>query len=156
MFLLEAWNENTLTVGNRGFMGSVNWLAISNGSSTASRPGQPTQATTRQASTYMVRALNQPEAKTGRAYHALHGSVVLAKKVVASPTAPAAGTTRYYSGCSTSGQKSIKSTQDFPVDSGSALSWAPAGRSTRQQLWQLKVGTTNLTESSPDFITPGQ
>ena len=152
LFLPEAkeWNKRTLTVGNSGFVGGVNWLAMGDGlkygfASVSTDTGHNSTGID------MAWALNKPESKTDWAYRALHGSVVLAKKIVGSYYDEQIRY-NYYSGCSTGGRQGIKSAQDFPEDFDGVLAGAPAWWSTHQQLWQLKVGAVNLPETSPGFI----
>lgn len=152
LFLPEAdeWNKRTLTVGNSGFVGGVNWLAMGDGlkygfASMSTDTGHNSTGID------MAWALNKPEAKKNWSYRALHGSVVLAKKIVGSYYDENIRY-NYYSGCSTGGRQGIKSAQDFPEDFDGVLAGAPAWWSTHQQLWQLKVGAVNLPETSPSFI----
>lgn len=134
LFLPEAkeWNKRTLTVGNSGFVGGVNWLAMGDGlkygfASVSTDTGHNSTGID------MAWALNRPESKTDWAYRALHGSVVLAKKIVNSYYDEQIRY-NYYSGCSTGGRQGIKSAQDFPEDFDGVLAGAPAWWSTHQQL----------------------
>ncbi|KAH7028799.1 tannase and feruloyl esterase [Microdochium trichocladiopsis] len=154
VFLPQDWNQRTLTVGNGGFMGGINWLAMGDGLKYGFA-AMSTDTGHNSTGIDMAWALNQPEAKADWAYRALHGSVVLTKKLVAAYYR-SDNRYNYYSGCSTGGRQGIKSAQDFPDDFDGVLAGSPAWWSTHQQLWQLKVGAVNLPETSPAYIPPSQ
>ncbi|KAK8131972.1 hypothetical protein PG999_000145 [Apiospora kogelbergensis] len=147
------WNGRFLAVGNGGFSGGVNWIEMGVGA----RYGFATMSTdTGHNSTGqdMSWALGRPEAKKDWAGRSLHGSTVLAKKIIEGYYSGTALQRSYYSGCSTGGRQGIKSAQDYPEDFDGILAGAPAWWSTRQQLWQLKVGAINLPEDSLGYIPP--
>lgn len=151
LMLPDAWNARFLAVGNGGFSGGVNWQEMGVGA----RYGFATMSTdTGHNSTGqdMTWALGNQEAKKDWAGRSLHGSTVVAKKIVEGYYANKTLERSYYSGCSTGGRQGIKSAQDHPQDFDGILAGAPAWWSTRQQLWQLKVGAINLPEDSPGFI----
>ncbi|KAK8080188.1 hypothetical protein PG997_008006 [Apiospora hydei] len=153
LMLPNVWNARFLAVGNGGFSGGVNWQEMGVGA----RYGFATMSTdTGHNSTGqdMTWALGNPEAKKDWAGRSLHGSTVIAKKIVEGYYSGTALERSYYSGCSTGGRQGIRSAQDYPEDFDGILAGAPAWWSTRQQLWQLKVGAINLPEDSPVYIPP--
>lgn len=153
LMLPDVWNARFLAVGNGGFSGGVNWQEMGVGA----RYGFATMSTdTGHNSTGqdMTWALGNHEAKKDWAGRSLHGSTVVAKKIVEGYYAGKTLERSYYSGCSTGGRQGIKSAQDYPEDFDGVLAGAPAWWSTRQQLWQLKVGAINLPKDSPGFIPP--
>ncbi|KAK8043862.1 ferulic acid Esterase/Feruloyl esterase [Apiospora phragmitis] len=138
LMLPDVWNARFLAVGNGGFSGGVNWQGMGVGA----RYGFATMST------------DTGHNSTGQDM-TLHGSTVVAKKIVEGYYAGTAALERsYYSGCSTGGRQGIKSAQDYPEDFDGILAGAPAWWPTRQQLWQLKVGAINLPEDGPGYIPP--
>ncbi|KAF9882456.1 feruloyl esterase b precursor [Colletotrichum karsti] len=150
LFLPETWNQRFLAVGNGGFSGGINWYAMGTGV----KYGFATISTStghNSTSQDMSWALNNNETKADWAGRSLHGSTVLAKKIVEGFYGNAANKS-YYSGCSTGGRQGVKSAQAHPEDFDGILAGAPAWMSTSQQLWQLKVGAINLPEDGPGYL----
>ena len=96
-------------------------------------------------------ALNAPEKRTDFGYRAMHGSVALAKSIVASYYGSNA-TYNYYSGCSTGGRQGLKEIEMFPDDFHGALIGAPAWWTSHLQTWTVKVALYNLPTTASHHI----
>ncbi|MCV5073222.1 tannase/feruloyl esterase family alpha/beta hydrolase, partial [Escherichia coli] len=70
-------------------------------------------------------AINQPEKKTDWGWRALHGTVMLGKKLTAAYYGSDI-TYSYYSGCSTGGRQGLREIQEFPDSFDGVLVGAPA------------------------------
>lgn len=152
IFLPDDWNRRFLTVGNGGFAGGINWLAMADGPSY----GFATVSTdTGHSGNFldMSFALNSVERKADWGWRALHESVVLGKRIVAGYYGGAASFS-YYTGCSTGGRQGMKEVQMFPDDFDGVMAGAPSWWTTHQQTWQLEVGLINLPENTSHYIPP--
>lgn len=95
-------------------------------------------------------ALNK-ESVTDWGYRAMHGSVVVAKEIVAAYYGSKA-TWNYYSGCSTGGRQGLKEVEMFPEDFDGVLAGAPAWWTSHLQTWTVKMGLYNSPNSSAHHI----
>jgi feruloyl esterase len=104
-----TYNQRFMTTGNTGFGGGINWPAMgtfvqygfasmSTNSGHSSGAGDASWA------------LNNPEALTDWGYRAMHGSVVVAKKVIAAYYGSSISYS-YYSACSGGGRQGLKEVQ---------------------------------------------
>ena len=96
-------------------------------------------------------ALNNAQAQVDWGYRAMHGSVVLAKELIASYYGRSISYS-YYSGCSTGGRQGLKEVQMFPEDFDGVLAGAPAWWTTHLQTWTVKVGLYNLPNDGANHI----
>ncbi|KAL2014821.1 hypothetical protein VTN00DRAFT_2346 [Thermoascus crustaceus] len=132
LFLPEKWNGRFLAVGNSGFAGGVNWADVGFGA----RYGFATMSTdTGHSSTALDAswAENAPEKFIDWGYRAMHGSVVMAKKL-----------TRSFMG--------LIEAEMFPDDFDGIIAGAPAWWTVHLQLWNMKVGMYNLPQGAPHHI----
>ena len=104
-----TYNKRFMTTGNTGFGGGINWPAMgtfvqygfasmSTNSGHSSGAGDASWA------------LNNPEALADWGYRAMHGSVVVAKKVIAAYYGSSISYS-YYSACSGGGRQGLKEVQ---------------------------------------------
>lgn len=101
LLLPDTWNDRFFAVGNGGYSGGINWVAMGTGV----KYGFATMSTDTGHNSEggdASWALNSPEKLIDWGYRAMHGSVVLAKQVTATYYANPL-TFSYYSGCSTGG-----------------------------------------------------
>ena len=152
LFLPQEWNNRFLAVGNGGFAGGINWLDMAAGAGY----GFATISTdTGHNSTSGDGrwAYQDEEARENWGYRALHGSVEIAKKVVAGYYGSEAEW-NYYSGCSTGGRQGLKEVQMFPDDFHGVLAGAPAWWTTHLQTWTVQVAKVNLPTTAEYHIPP--
>lgn len=152
LFLPDDWNARFLTVGNGGFAGGINWLAMADGppygfASMSTDTGHSGNFLD------MSFALHSEERKADWGWRAMHMSVVLAKEVVAAYYG-AAPSYSYYTGCSTGGRQGMKEVQMFPEDFDGVMAGCPSWWTTHQQTWQLEIGLINLPENTSHYIPP--
>ncbi|KAF7190265.1 putative feruloyl esterase B-1 [Pseudocercospora fuligena] len=141
IFLPTVWNERTLTVGNGGLAGGVNWIDMGTGvkyghaviSTDTGHNGTTTQA---------AWAYNNTKAQTNWGWRALHESVVYGKQIIESfyDKAPVY---HYYQVCSTGGRQGFKEAEMFPDDFDGVIAGAPAWWTSHQQIWQFWTGYIN-------------
>ena len=84
-------------------------------------------------------------------WRALHGSVVLAKKLVGAYYEKEADHS-YYSGCSTGGRQGLRELQQFPDSFDGALIGAPAWDPTLMNSYVTQVGLYNLPVEDPRHV----
>lgn len=152
LFLPDDWNSRFLAVGNGGFAGGINWLAMGDGLPY----GFATMSTdTGHTGDFldMSFALNSSERKADWGYRAMHESIVLAKAVVASYYA-SPPVYSYYTGCSTGGRQGLKEVQMYPDEFDGVMAGCPSWWTTHQQTWQLEIGLINLPENTSHYIPP--
>lgn len=99
-------------------------------------------------------ALNKPETIIDWGYRSMHGSTVLAKRIVDAYYG-SKHKYAYYSGCSTGGRQGLKEVQMYPEDFNGVLAGAPAWWTTHLQNWHMKNGLNNLPVKGPNQI-PGE
>ncbi|PSR80628.1 putative ferulic acid Esterase/Feruloyl esterase [Coniella lustricola] len=152
LFLPDDWNSRFLAVGNGGFAGGINWLAMGDGppygfASMSTDTGHTGDFLD------MSFALNSTERKADWGYRALHESIVMAKAIVGSyyGSAPAYS---YYTGCSTGGRQAMKEVQMYPDEFDGVMAGCPSWWTTHQQTWQLEIGLINLPENTSHYIPP--
>ena len=145
-----TYNQRFMTTGNTGFGGGINWpgmgtyvqygfASMSTGDGHSSGAGSASWA------------LNDPEAVLDWDYRAMHGSVVVAKQLVAAYY----GTSiqySYYSACSNGGRQGLKEVQRFPEDFNGVIAGAPPWQLTHLHPWVVQIGIWNLPESGANRI----
>ncbi|KAJ5108253.1 tannase and feruloyl esterase [Penicillium angulare] len=124
MFLPTEWNGRTLTVGNGGLAGGVNWVDMGTGvkyghavfSTDTGHNSSTTDATW---------AYQNIQSQTNWGWKALHETVVHGKSITESyyQTKPSYN---YYQGCSTGGRQGFKEAEIFPYDFDGVIAGAPA------------------------------
>ncbi|KAK0648950.1 Tannase/feruloyl esterase [Cercophora newfieldiana] len=146
----EQWKGRFLAVGNRGFAGGINWIDMAPGPHYGAA-SMSTDTGHNSTTTETSWALNNPQSRTDWGWRAMHGSIVLAKALVASyyhrPIYYS-----YYSGCSTGGRQGLREIQQFPSSFDGALIGAPAWWTTHLYPYLTYAGTLNLPVSSPHHI----
>ncbi|KAJ6021303.1 tannase and feruloyl esterase [Penicillium herquei] len=141
LFLPKNWNQRTLTVGNGGLAGGVNWVDMGTGvkyghavfSTDTGHNGTSTDATW---------AYQNPQSQKNWGWRALHQTVVYGKNITEAfyNSKPAYN---YYQGCSTGGRQGFKEAQTFPDDFDGVIAGAPAWWTSHQQIWQAWLGYVN-------------
>ena len=160
LFLPQVWNVRTMTAGNGGLGGGINWPDM--GSFThygfAAISTDTGHVSTAIDSTW---ALNKPESIIDWGYRAMHGSVVLGKQVIEAYYASGGSTNttgkiayNYYASCSTGGRQGLKEVQRFPEDFDGIAVGAPAWWTTHLQTWTEHLGILNLPTTSSSHIPP--
>ena len=96
-------------------------------------------------------ALNNPEAVLDWDYRAMHGSVVVAKQVIAAYYGSSIAYS-YYSACSGGGRQGLKEVQMYPNDFDGVVAGSPPWQLTHLHPWALQVGKWNLPESGSNRI----
>jgi feruloyl esterase len=145
-----TYNQRFMTTGNTGFGGGINWPAMgtfvqygfasmSTGSGHSSGAGDASWA------------LNNPEALTDWGYRAMHGSVVVAKQVIAAYYSTSIKYS-YYSACSGGGRQGLKEVQLYPSDFNGVVVGAPPWWLTHLHSWVVQVGKWNLPQSGVNRI----
>ncbi|KAK4192336.1 tannase and feruloyl esterase-domain-containing protein [Podospora australis] len=151
LFLPEEWNLRLLVVGNGGFAGGINWLDMAAGP----RYGMASLSTDTGHSSNVTDtswALGEPEKKTDWGWRALHGSLVLGKKLVSHYYSGNSLAYTYYNGCSTGGRQGLKELQVFPDSFDGALIGAPAWWPTHLNTWLAQIGWYNFPVDDPKHI----
>ncbi|PSR94019.1 Tannase/feruloyl esterase [Coniella lustricola] len=141
VFLPNAWNSRTLTVGNGGLAGGVDWVDMGTGV----RYGHAVISSDLGHNSSTIDAswaYNDTAAQENWGWRALHESVVLGKEIIQAyyETAPSY---HYYQGCSTGGRQGFKEAQMFPEDFDGVIAGAPAWWTSHQQIWQFWLGYVN-------------
>ena len=145
LFLPQTWNARTMTAGNGGLGGGINWPDMG----AFSHYGFAAIATdTGHVSNFSdgTWALNRPESIIDWGYRAMHGSVVLGKQVIeayyGNGTNATTGTIayNYYASCSTGGRQGLKEIQQYPEDFDGIAIGAPAWWTTHLQTWTEHLG----------------
>lgn len=152
VFLPDDWKQRFLAVGNGGFAGGINWLAMADGPPY----GFASMSTdTGHNGTFldMSFALNSTERKVDWGHRAMHESVVMAKAIVSSYYGSAPSYS-YFTGCSTGGRQAMKEVEMYPEDFDGVMAGCPSWWTTHQQTWQLEVGLINLPENTSHYIPP--
>ena len=160
LFLPQEWNARTMTAGNGGLGGGINWPDM--GSFThygfAAISTDTGHVSTSTDGTW---ALNNPESIIDWGYRAMHGSVVLGKQVIEAYYGNGSGTNaagkiayNYYASCSTGGRQGLKEIQQYPEDFDGIAVGAPAWWTTHLQTWTEHLGILNLPVTSPSHIPP--
>ncbi|KAI5369484.1 Putative tannase/feruloyl esterase, alpha/Beta hydrolase [Septoria linicola] len=152
LFLPENWNGRFLAVGNGGFSGGINWLDAAAGvgygfASMSTDTGHSS------VSSDLSWALNEPEKQIDFGYRAMHGSVVLAKEIVAAYHGTNSSYS-YYSGCSTGGRQGLKDIELYPEDFNGVLAGAPAWWTAHLQTWTVRLALYNLPTTAEHHIPP--
>ncbi|KAJ4382490.1 hypothetical protein N0V85_008590, partial [Neurospora sp. IMI 360204] len=151
LFLPTEWSGRFLAVGNGGFAGGINWLDMAPGthygmatvSSDLGHNGSATDTSW---------ALKQPEKKTDWGWRALHGTVVLGKKLTAAYYDGCDITYSYYSGCSTGGRQGLREIQEFPDSFDGVLVGAPAWWTSHLNNYITQLGMYNLPNTTDYYI----
>ncbi|TVY27482.1 putative feruloyl esterase B-1 [Lachnellula hyalina] len=147
-----TYNGRFMTTGNTGFGGGINWPAMgtfvqygfasmSTGSGHNSGAGDASWA------------INNTEALTDWGYRAMHGSVVVAKEIVAAYYGSSAQYS-YYSACSGGGRQGLKEVQLYPEDFDGVVAGSPPWWLTHLHTWVVQIGMWNLPESGKNRIPP--
>lgn len=152
LFLPDEWNERFLAVGNGGFAGGINWHDMGAGVSYGFA-SMSTDTGHNSTAIDLSWALNDPESQSDFGWRAMHGSIMLAKDVVAQYYSKNPEYS-YYSGCSTGGRQGFKEAELFPETFDGLLVGAPAWYTAHLQPWTTKIATHNLPESDPKHIEP--
>ncbi|TVY87427.1 putative feruloyl esterase B-1 [Lachnellula willkommii] len=145
-----TYNGRFMTTGNTGFGGGINWPALgifvqygfasmSTGSGHNSGAGDATWA------------INNTEALTDWGYRAMHGSVVVAKEVIAAYYGSSVQYS-YYSACSGGGRQGLKEVQLYPEDFNGVVAGSPPWWLTHLHTWVVQIGMSNLPESGANRI----
>lgn len=150
LFLPDSWNARFLAVGNGGFAGGINWLDMAAGVGYGFA-SMSTDTGHNSTSIDLTWAANAPEKQIDFGYRAMHGSVELAKQIVAAYYGCGIDYS-YYSGCSTGGRQGLKEVQMFPDDFDGALVGAPAWWSTHLSPATTWQGLYNLPVEDPKHI----
>jgi hypothetical protein len=150
IFLPADWNSRFLAVGNGGFAGGINWMAMGSGV----RYGHSVISTDtghNSTSGDVTWALNNKEKQLDFGFRAIHGSVQLGKMM----TKAYYGTNitySYYSGGSTGGRQGLKEAQFDPTSFDGMIIGAPAWWTSHLQTWTTKVAMYNLPLSAANSI----
>ena len=99
-------------------------------------------------------ALNQPEKKTDWGWRALHGTVVLGKKLTAAYYNGCKISYSYYSGCSTGGRQGLREIQEFPDSFDGVLVGAPAWWTSHLNTYITQLGLYNLPNTTDSYLSP--
>ena len=160
LFLPQEWNARTMTAGNGGLGGGINWPDMGG----FTHYGFAAISTdTGHVSTVIdgTWGLNNPESIIDWGYRAMHGSVVLGKQVIEAYYSGGSGsndtgkiTYSYYAGCSTGGRQGLKEIQEYPEDFDGIVIGAPAWWTTHLLAWMEHLGILNLPLTSPSHIPP--
>ncbi|KAJ5714499.1 tannase and feruloyl esterase [Penicillium malachiteum] len=148
LFLPKNWNQRTLTVGNGGLAGGVDWVdmvMLSYKKGTGVKYGHAVFSTDtghNGTSTDATWAYQNPQSQTNWGWRALHETVVYGKNITEAfyNAKPAYN---YYQGCSTGGRQGFKEAQMFPDDFDGVIAGAPAWWTSHQQIWQAWLGYVN-------------
>ncbi|KAI0473536.1 putative ferulic acid Esterase/Feruloyl esterase [Xylariaceae sp. FL0804] len=146
-----GWNGRFLAVGNGGFAGGINWLDMGAGAGYGFA-AMSTDTGHNSTAADLSWGYEQPQKQIDFGWRAMHGSVELAKDLVAAYYGSDAAYS-YYSGCSTGGRQGLKEVEMFPDDFDGALVGAPAWWTTHLQTWTIKVARYNLPETA-DYHIP--
>ncbi|KAK3388475.1 hypothetical protein B0T20DRAFT_457128 [Sordaria brevicollis] len=152
IFLPNEWTGRFLAVGNGGFAGGINWLDMAPGThyhmaTVSSDLGHNSSATD------TSWAINAPEKKTDWGWRALHGTVVLGKKLTASYYNVPKVSYSYYSGCSTGGRQGLREIQEFPDSFDGVLIGAPAWWTSHLNNYITQIGMYNLPNTSSSYVS---
>ncbi|KAK1779632.1 tannase and feruloyl esterase-domain-containing protein [Copromyces sp. CBS 386.78] len=98
-------------------------------------------------------AINQPEKKIDWGWRALHGTVVLGKKLTAAYYNGCDISYSYYSGCSTGGRQGLREIQEFPDSFDGVLVGAPAWWTSHLNNYMTQLGMYNLPNTSASHIS---
>jgi feruloyl esterase len=143
----SAWNGRLHTVGNGGFVGGINWPDLGVGphygfASVSTDTGHNSASGT------LLWAYEAPEVVLDWSSRAIHGSVTIAKTLVAGYYGKSI-TYSYYSGCSTGGRQGLKEIQLYQDTFDGALIGAPAWDQVGLMPWLTALGTWNLPATDP-------
>ena len=144
------WNNRFLAVGNGGFAGGVNYLAMGEGL----RRGFAVISTDtghNSTSADGSWALNNKNKLVDWGQRAMWGSVLRAKHLTIAYYGSNI-TYSYYSGCSTGGRQGLKAIQLAPTLFDGVLAGAPAWWTSHLQPWTVRIGKINLPENSTGHI----
>ncbi|KAJ5094861.1 hypothetical protein N7456_010722 [Penicillium angulare] len=151
VFLPVEWNGRTLTVGNGGLAGGVNWVDMGTGvkyghavfSTDTGHNSSTTDATW---------AYQNLLSQTNWGWKALHETVTHGKFITEAfyETKPSY---HYYQGCSTGGRQGFKEAEMFPDDFDGVISGAPAWWTSHQQIWQFWTGYVNYISNASSIPT---
>ncbi|PYH90335.1 tannase and feruloyl esterase [Aspergillus ellipticus CBS 707.79] len=136
LFLPSQWNGRTLTVGNGGLAGGVNWAdmgtGVKYGHAVFSTDTGHNSTTTDASWSYQ-----NLESQTNWGWRALHETVVSGKQITEAfyETTPSY---HYYQGCSTGGRQAFKEAEMFPDDFDGS----------HQQIWQFWLGYVNYISNT--------
>ncbi|PWY93437.1 tannase-domain-containing protein [Aspergillus sclerotioniger CBS 115572] len=147
-FLPVQWNGRTLTVGNGGLAGGVNWVDMGTGV----KYGHAVLSTDNghnSTSTDASWSYQNPAAQTNLGGRALHETVVYGKEITEAfyGTEPAY---HYYQGCSTGGRQGFKEAEMFLDDFDGVIAGAPAWWTSHQQI--CPYTTPNSTLFFPSWL----
>ena len=154
LFLLEDWNQRTMTAGNGGFGGGINCRDMANFShyGFAAISTDTGHNSSQSDGTW---ALNHPKRIIDWGYRTMDGSVALGKQIIGAYHGGAIAY-NYYASCSTGGRQGLKEIQQYPEDFDGIAVGAPSWWVTHLQPWTEHMGITNLTLSSPGHINATQ
>ena len=158
LFLPQNWNARTMTAGNGGLGGGINWpdmgsFAHYGFAAIATDTGHVSNQSDGRW------ALNHPESIIDWGYRAMHGSVVQGKQIIEAyygnnENATGAIAYNYYASCSTGGRQGLKEIQQYPEDFDGIAVGAPAWWVTHLQPWSEYLGILNLPSTSSNHIPP--
>ncbi|KAK8062972.1 ferulic acid Esterase/Feruloyl esterase [Apiospora hydei] len=163
LFLPDSgWNERFLTTGNGGFGGGINWVDMN----IFAHHGFATMSTDTGHNATAFDAtwgLNQPEKLIDWGSRAMHGSIELAKTMVASyyggsssnsTAAEAVATIKYsyYASCSTGGRQGLKEIQHHPESFDGIVVGAPAWWTTHLAAFTLQAPLYNFPENASHHV----
>ncbi|KAI0391449.1 feruloyl esterase B precursor [Xylariaceae sp. FL0594] len=155
LFLPDStWNERFLATGNGGLGGGINWpdMGIFSQYGFATMSTDTGHISSPPDGTW---ALNAPETIIDWGHRAMHGSVVLSKKIISAYYNKRGGIKySYYASCSTGGRQGLREIQLHPesfdgISVGAPAWWTP--HLSASTLWQ---GLYNYPESDPKHIGP--
>jgi len=149
----QTWSERFMTTGNGGFGGGINWpdmgrfakygfASMSTDTGHISNAGDGSWG------------LNKPESLIDWGYRAMHGSIVLAKEIIAGYYTEADLKYSYYASCSTGGRQGLREVQLHPESFDGISVGAPAWWSTHLSSATLWQGLYNQPESAAHHIPP--
>ncbi|KAK4226617.1 feruloyl esterase B [Podospora fimiseda] len=152
LFLPDHYESRFLMIGNGGFGGGIHWFDMAIGP----RNGMAALSTDtghNSSATEADWALNHPEKQIDWGWRAVHGSAELGKDIITAYYGKSPGHS-YFMGCSTGGRQGLKEAQNFPETFDGVIIGAPAWWTTHLNPFLTRVGLTNLSPTSPTYISP--
>ncbi|KAF6814672.1 feruloyl esterase b precursor [Colletotrichum sojae] len=152
LFLPDEWNNHILTVGNDGFDGGVNWPAMAAGA----KYGYAVMSTDgghNSTGMNLTWALGDEDRQLDFGFRALHGSLMLTRRVVQQYyNLPAQKS--YFAGEGNGGRQGLKVASVYPRDFNAVLVGAAAWWQSHLQSWRISRGALNQPANDTKYISP--